>query len=354
MMTFDTTVDLLRALIRLPSFSTSEAATADCLAAHCARPGIRQERIGNNLLLYPDNWRSGLPVCLLNSHHDTVRPAAGYTRDPFAPTVENDKLYGLGSNDAGGCLVSLLHVFLTLAKATTLPVNLLFVASAEEEISGPGGLRAVLPELPPVDFAIVGEPTQLRMAVAERGLLVIDATVHGRSGHAARDEGENALYKALEDIQRLRAHRFGPVSPQLGACRATVTQIAAGTQHNVVPDRCTYVIDVRTNDRYSNPAILEELRGVLQATLQPRSLHLNSSHIAPDHPLVRAGKALGLSTYGSPTLSDMALLPMPAIKLGPGKSARSHTADEYIRLSELRAGIACYEKLIRHLSFPIA
>ena len=349
---FATTTELLRSLIRIPSFSKKENQTADTLEAYFDGRNLSIQRIGHNVIVKPTNWRTGLPVCLLNSHHDTVRPAAGYQRDPFDAAMAGDIIYGLGSNDAGGCLVAMTHVFCSLAQRNDLPVNLLFVASAEEEISGPGGIRMVLPTLPHVDFAIVGEPTQMRMGVAEKGLVVIDALCRGQSGHAARDEGINALYLALDDIQRLRQYRFAESSPLLGDCRATVTQLDAGSQHNVVPDVCRYVIDVRTNERYTNAEVVALLEALLTAELTPRSLRLNSSGIAAHHPLVRAGQRIGLATYGSPTLSDMALLPFPAVKIGPGLSARSHTADEFIRLSEIQQGIECYEKLLLNIQHP--
>lgn len=344
----EASIDLLRQLIATPSFSREEDATADLLETYLREQGCQPERRGNNVWVRSASWRADRPTLLLNSHHDTVKPNQGYTRDPFAPTLEGDTLYGLGSNDAGGPLVSLIAAFLTLQHAAALAYNLILAATAEEEISGPNGIASILEELGALDAAIVGEPTMLEMAVAERGLMVLDGEVIGQSGHAAREEGVNALYLALEDIQRIRGYRFERTSDLLGPVKASVTQIAAGTQHNVVPDRCTFVVDVRVNELYDNPEVHQLLQDQLTATrLTPRSYRLQSSRIDLDHPLVRAGRALGLPAYGSPTLSDQALLPIPSLKLGPGDSARSHTADEYIRLSEIAAGVETYVQLIR-------
>jgi acetylornithine deacetylase len=341
-------IELLRNLIATPSFSREEEATATLIEAFLREQGCRPERQGHNVWARSAHWRSDRPTLLLNSHHDTVKPNQGYTRDPFTPTLEGDTLYGLGSNDAGGPLVSLIAAFLTLQDDTELAYNLIVAATAEEEISGPNGVASILDELGPLDCAIVGEPTSLEMAVAERGLMVLDGEVIGQSGHAAREEGVNALYLALEDIQRIRDYRFERTSDLLGPVKASVTQIAAGTQHNVVPDRCTFVVDVRVNELYDNPEVHQLLQDQLAAArLTPRSYRLRSSRIDLDHPLVRAGRALGLPAYGSPTLSDQALLPIPSLKLGPGDSARSHTADEYIRLSEIAAGVETYVQLIR-------
>ncbi|MGB3546233.1 MAG: M20 family metallo-hydrolase [Saprospiraceae bacterium] len=341
--------DLLRQLIAIPSLSREEDKTADCLEEYFRSRNLAPRRTGNNVWLKARNWRDdGRPTVLLNSHHDTVKAAAGYTRDPHAPDIQGDTLYGLGSNDAGGPLVSLIAAFLVLENDPALHCNLLLAATAEEEISGPEGIAALLPELPPIDCAIVGEPTSLNLAVAERGLIVIDGETTGVSGHAARNEGTNALYLALEDIDRLRNYRFARLSELLGPVGVTVTQIQAGSQHNVVPDRCRFVIDARVNECYTNQEVVDLLQGEMRhARLQPRSLRLNSSGIPAHHPLVRAGLALGRPTYGSPTLSDQALMPFPTRKLGPGDSARSHTADEYILLSEVEAGIELYIKLIR-------
>ncbi len=294
-------------------------------------------------------YDSSRPTLLLNSHHDTVRPAAGYARDPFAPTVEGDRLYGLGSNDAGASLVALTEVFLAL-RTRPLPFNLLLALSAEEEVTGAGGLRALLPRLGPIDMALVGEPTSMQAAVAERGLVVLDCTAHGRSGHAARGEGVNALYIALDDIARLRSLRFERESEVLGPVGIAITQIEAGTQHNVVPDTCRFTVDVRTTDAYSNEETVALLRAAIRSEAVPRSTHLSASAVGDRHPLVRAARAAGRRTFVSPTLSDRASMPFPALKMGPGDSARSHTADEYVLLSQIEEGIDVYTTYIEKLA----
>jgi acetylornithine deacetylase len=288
---------------------------------------------------------------LLNSHHDTVKPVSGWQRDPFGASLEGTHLYGLGSNDAGASLVGLLAAFEHLAQAPQ-PYNLIWAGTAEEEISGANGIASLLPLLPPIDLAIVGEPTQMQLAIAEKGLMVLDCYAHGQAGHAARQEGVNAIYKALPDIQWFANYRFEQVSPVLGEVRMTVSQVQAGTQHNVVPDRCHWVVDVRTTECYSNEALLAEIKAQVSCEVVPRSLRLQSSGIALTHPVVQRGLALGKTTYGSPTLSDQALMPFPSLKIGIGDSARSHTADEYIVLSELESGIADYIALLDQLVFP--
>lgn len=337
---------LLEQLIETPSFSKEEGATADLIEAFLARQGLAPQRSGHNVWTRSTHWKPERPTLLLNSHHDTVRPAAGWQRGPFSPSWEGDRLYGLGSNDAGGPLVCLIAAFVALAHNPDLGCNLVLAATAEEEISGPGGVASILSELGPISCGIVGEPTCLNMAIAERGLVVIDAEAVGQSGHAAREEGINALYLALDDIQRLRQYQFPKVSPMLGPVKISVTQIEAGTQHNVVPDRCRFVLDVRVNEYYRNEEVVACLQAISGANLRARSLRLQSSYISTDHPLVRSGLTLGLPTYGSPTLSDQALLPFDTLKLGPGDSARSHTADEYICRSELMAGYEVYLQLI--------
>lgn len=337
---------LLQGLIATPSFSREEGSTADLLEEFLKKEGIVVQRLGNNVFAHSMYWDPGKPTLLLNSHHDTVRPVPGWTRDPFRPAIENGRLYGLGSNDAGGSLVALLLVFVLYYEEPGLPVNLIFAASAEEEISGANGIAALLPGLGKIDAAIVGEPTQMQMAVAEKGLMVVDATAKGRAGHAAREEGLNAIYEALDDITFLRSTVPERVSSLLGKVKCTVTQISAGTQHNVVPDRCSFVIDVRTNELYSNAEIFAWLQDNLKSELKARSLRLNSSRISMDHPLVKSGLALGLSCFGSPTLSDQALMPFPSVKIGCGDSARSHTADEYIEVREIEEAIEIYAALI--------
>lgn len=341
---------LLQQLIATPSLSRQEDATAQLLFDFLTAQGLAPRRQGNNVWLRATHWQEGRPVILLNSHHDTVKPAAGYTRDPHRPDLEDGKLFGLGSNDAGGALVALIYAFLMLEKAETLGCNLILAATAEEEISGSGGIAALLPALGPIDAAIVGEPTLLDLAVAERGLVVIDGRTEGVSGHAARHEGVNALYRAVEDIAAIRQHTFARPSQLLGPTSANVTVLNSGTQHNVVPDRASFVVDLRVNEAYTNQEAVAELQAVCQyAHLEPRSLRLQSSGIPATHPLVRAGLAVrpAARTYGSPTLSDQALMPFPTLKLGPGDSARSHTADEFIYLEELFAGMEMYIDLLR-------
>ncbi|MCU0345943.1 MAG: M20 family metallo-hydrolase [Saprospiraceae bacterium] len=339
-------IELLKKLIATPSFSRDEAATADLLAAFFHQKNIPTERLGNNILTKSKHWQPDRPTLLLCSHHDTVRPVAGWQRDPFQPMVEEGILYGLGSNDAGASLVALAAVFAHFYEEKDLPWNLIFLGAAEEEVSGNQGVAMVLPQLGQIDCGIVGEPTGMQMAIAEKGLLVIDATAHGKAGHAARDEGENAIYTALQDIYFLKNHQFEKASDLLGPVKMTVTQIEAGTQHNVVPDTCRFVVDIRTNERYTNEEVFAILQTNLRSELRARSFRLNSSSIPNDHPLVQRGEALGLRSYGSPTLSDAALMPIPVLKIGPGESERSHTADEFVYLREIEEGIETYLKLI--------
>ncbi|MDX1907792.1 MAG: M20 family metallo-hydrolase [Bacteroidia bacterium] len=337
---------LLRHLIQTPSFSREEGGTADILMQFMAQQGVQAHRLGHNVWAANQHWKNGLPVLLLNSHHDTVRPHAAWTRDPFGAELEGDTLYGLGSNDAGGALVALLMTFLHYHTRQDLPWNLLFAASAEEEISGRNGIELLLPVLGPIDLGIVGEPTQMQMAIAEKGLLVLDCTARGKAGHAARNEGINALYQAIDDINWFRTYQFDRQSDFLGPVKMTVTQIQAGSQHNVVPDTCTFVVDVRTNEYYSNQAIYEEICAHVTCEVKARSFRLNSSRLPEDHPLVQRGISLGRTVYGSPTTSDQALMPFPTLKMGPGDSARSHTADEYLLVTELEAGIGLYIELL--------
>ena len=342
-------IELLQTLISTPSLSRQEAATAEVIESFLRERGLQPERYLNNVFVKARNWQPGRPVVLLNSHHDTVKAAAGYTRDPHSPDIEDGRLYGLGSNDAGGALVSLISAFVALENDQRLGCNLILAATAEEEISGPNGIAAVLPLLGKVDAAIVGEPTLLDYAVAERGLVVIDGLATGRSGHAARKEGENALYKALEAIQAIREHVFVRPSALLDATQATVTVLNSGTQHNVVPDRAAFQIDLRVNEMYSNEEAVGELQAICPtATLTPRSLRLQSSKISADHPLVRGGRVARPEAvlYGSPTLSDQALMPFSTLKLGPGDSARSHTADEFIYLHEIESARQLYVDLL--------
>jgi acetylornithine deacetylase len=341
-------IQLLQSLIATPSLSREEHQTADLIQDFLNRRGIPTERIGNNIIAKNRDFTEGVgkATILLNSHHDTVKPVAAWTRDPFSADIVDGKLYGLGSNDAGGALVSLIATFCHFYDHH-LPYNLLLLASAEEEISGKNGVELALKHLPTTpSVAIVGEPTLMQMAVAEKGLMVIDGIARGKAGHAARNEGINALYVALDDIQVLRQLDFEKKSDWLGAVKLSVTQISAGTQHNVVPDECRFVVDVRSNECYSNQEIYGIAQLKVKSELIPRSFRLNSSKIEQNHPLILRGVSLGLSSYGSPTLSDQALMDFPTLKIGPGDSARSHTADEFIFVREIEEGIEIYIQLL--------
>lgn len=342
-------IALLKSLIETPSYSGEEEPTAN-LIEQCLREfDIITHRQNNNIWATNKHFDPLLPSILLNSHHDTVRPNKGYTRAPFLPEVENGKLYGLGSNDAGGCLVSLLAAFVVFHKNNPLKYNLVFAATAEEENGGTKGLGSLLGQLPALDFAIVSEPTQMQMAIAEKGLLVIDAYAQGRAGHAAHKNTDNAIYKAVKDIETLQHCVFPKISDTLGKTTLNVTQINAGTQHNVVPGSCHFVIDVRVNECYQLKEVFALLEAQTQSTLQARSFRNQPSSIPPTHPIVEAGKRLGLESYGSPTLSDQAVLTCPSIKIGPGDSRRSHQADEYIYLSEIEEGITGFIKLLEEI-----
>jgi acetylornithine deacetylase len=342
----DGAIALLKDLVAIPSFSRQEDKTADCIEAFFRARNIPCQRLKNNVWAYNRFFDPDKPTVLLNSHHDTVKPNPSWTLDPFRPLVQEGKVYGLGSNDAGGCLVSLIATFCHFYDQPGLGYNLVMAATAEEEVSGTDGLESVLPHLPPISFAVVGEPTQMHLAIAEKGLMVVDCIARGKAGHAAREEGDNAIYKALRDIDWITKYQFPEVSPTLGPVKMTVTIIQAGSQHNVVPDTCTFTIDVRTTDKYSNEAVLAVLQEHLQSEAKPRSVRLTPSSIPPDHPVVQAGEALGLRTYGSPTTSDQALLRCPSLKMGPGDSARSHTANEYIYLTEIEHGIQTYIEVL--------
>lgn len=342
------TIDLLKNMIRIPSFSRDEGAVADFLERWMLTEGFEARRLGNNLWI-ESGPADGRPTILLNAHIDTVKPASGYTRDPFTPEIEDGCLYGLGSNDDGGSLVALLETYSRLIQKEQ-PYRLIFSATAEEEVSGKGGLDLILPELGRIDFGVMGEPTGMRMAVAERGLMVLDCTAYGKSGHAARNEGVNAIYKAIVDIQWFKSHSFDRVSDFLGAVKMSVTQINAGTQHNVVPDRCTFVVDVRPNGMYTNPELLEMIKPSVSCEVKERSTRIGSSHLPMDHPAVVRGLSLGLEPFGSPTTSNQALCHFPTLKIGPGDSARSHSADEYIRLDEIADGIETYVALLDGLT----
>jgi len=338
---------LLKELIATPSFSKEEDQTAGIISRFLAQKGVATARVGNNVYASNQNYDPAKPTLLLNSHHDTVRPNAQYTRDPFSPQIEAGKLYGLGSNDAGGCLVSLIAAFVYFYDKEDLAYNVVLAATAEEEISGKGGIEYTLPFLPQIHCAIVGEPTLLQLAVAERGLLVLDCTAHGRAGHAARAEGENALYKAMQDIEWLRTWAFEKVSPLIGPVKLSVTSIETPNKtHNIVPAECHFTVDVRVNECYTFEEILETIEANIQSKVRCRSMRLRSTSIALEHPLVKAGIELGKTPYGSPTTSDKALMPFPALKVGPGDSARSHTADEFIYVGEIHEGIRFYIDLL--------
>lgn len=345
-------IDLLKALISVPSVSREEDAAADLILERCKSWGLNPIRIGNNVICNDPLYNASRPTILLNSHIDTVRPSAGWTMKPFSPTCGEDGcIYGLGSNDAGASVVSLLAAFRALAPQSR-DFNLIFVASCEEEVSGKGGIEMVLPSLPRIDVAIVGEPTGMNPAIAEKGLMVLDGEVLGKAGHAARDEGVNAIYEALPVVETLKNLEFDKVSQYLGPIKVSVTQINAGTAHNVVPDICHLVVDVRTTDAYSNVETLEIIRKAVgdKCKLTPRSTRLNPSYIPENHPIVKRAIMLGGKPFGSPTLSDQALMPFYSIKMGPGDSARSHTANEYIREDEIRNAIATYISLLSGLT----
>ncbi|MEO6733679.1 MAG: M20 family metallo-hydrolase [Ferruginibacter sp.] len=347
---YENAVLLLKQLIATPSFSKEENNTAEILCDFLHRHHITHTRVGNNIYAKSKLYDTNKPTLLLNSHHDTVLPNKGYTMDPFVPVEKEGKLFGLGSNDAGGCLVSLMAAFLHFYEQPNTKCNLVFAASAEEEISGVNGIELVLPHLGNIDFGIVGEPTKLEMAVAERGLMVIDCIAKGSAGHAARNEGENALYKAVDDINWIRNYKFDKVSELLGESRITATVIETeNKQHNVVPAQCKFVLDVRLSELYTFEEILEPLKVNLKSSFKPRTMRMKSTAIALDHPLVKAGLCLGKGYYGSPTTSDKALMPFPTLKMGPGDSARSHTADEFIYLAEIKDGIETYIKMIEQI-----
>ena len=348
-------IDLLKKMIAIPSLSREEKEVADLIEQYLQENGVTTGRLINNVYALNKYFDPAKKSILLNSHHDTVKPAKGYTTDPFTPTEIEGRLIGLGSNDAGGPLVSLIATFIHFYNRQDLPFNIILAATAEEEISGTNGIELLLKDgifldtLQGSDFmgGLVGEPTKMQMSVAERGLLVMDATVHGKAGHAAREEGINAIYLAMQDIQAIAKMDFEKTSELLGKTTAKVTAIETDNKaHNVVPSSCRFVLDVRVNEKYGFDEVIDYLKAILKAELVPRSFRMKSSMIAMDHPIVKAGKKLGLSHYGSPTTSDKALMPFPALKIGPGDSARSHTADEYIYISEIENGISIYVQLI--------
>jgi acetylornithine deacetylase len=343
-------VALLKSLIAQPSFSKEEEKTGDIIAAYLDSKGVPAHRLQNNIWARNKYFDPAKPTILLNSHHDTVKPNKAYSLDPFIPLEKDGRLYGLGSNDAGGCLVSLIATFVHFFEEKELSHNLILAATAEEEISGHNGIELLLPMLGKIEWGIVGEPTKLDLAVAEKGLLVLDCVSHGKAGHAAREEGENAIYKALRAIEWFRSYRAPKVSDLLGPVKMSVTVIDTDNRaHNVVPSQCHFVVDVRVNECYTFEELLDIIRQSVDCEVTPRSLRMRSSGIGLDHPIVLSGLQLGRSCYGSPTTSDKALMPFPALKTGPGDSARSHTADEYIFLQEIEEGISGYIELLKPL-----
>ncbi|MCD8297511.1 MAG: M20 family metallo-hydrolase [Prevotella sp.] len=338
-------ITLLRQLIAVPSLSREEAKAADILEKTVNSYGFNSNREGNNVWVMSDDFNEEKPTLLLNAHIDTVKPVPSWTRDPFSPEIEGDMLYGLGSNDCGGGLVSLLQAFRQITSHEQ-KYNTIYLVSAEEEVSGEKGIRKVLPMLPSIEVAVVGEPTGMQPAIAEKGLMVVDATVRGVSGHAARGEGVNAIYEAMDDLVWLRDYHFAKVSALLGETLMNVTILNAGMQHNVIPDECSFTIDIRTNEYYKNEEVFEFLCCKLKSELKARSFHLHSSCISKDNPLIRRCEVMGMKPFGSPTLSDQALMRFPSFKLGPGESSRSHSADEYIKISEIREGIDTYIRLL--------
>ena len=348
---FSDMLALLKQLISTPSITRGEGEVSAILKADMQRHGYAPKEIGLNLLLYGHSYDPAKPTLLLNSHMDTVKPVAGWTKDPFTPVEEDGKLYGLGSNDDGAGLVSLLYTFYQL-DSKPQSYNPLFMATVEEEVNGTGGMKLAVNELPHIDVALIGEPTGMQPAIAEKGLMVLDFTIHGKAGHAARNEGINALYRATELIEKLRGFRFDRISDLLGPVKFTITMINAGTQHNVIPDTCTFTADVRTNELYSNREVFDMISAALPewCEVKARSFNLNSSRIDASHPIIRKAVEMGMVPYGSPTLSDQAILDCPSLKLGPGESSRSHTADEYVTLKELEQAVPTYMEMLDGLN----
>ncbi|WP_416864551.1 MAG: M20 family metallo-hydrolase [Imperialibacter sp.] len=342
-------VQLLKDLIAIQSFSREEDRTGDAIQNFFEEHGVPVQRVQNNIIVKNKHFEPGKPAILLNSHHDTVKPNKGYTRDPFLAHVEEGKLFGLGSNDAGGPLVSLMATFLHFYYKTDLAYNIYLVASAEEEVSGKEGIEIALPVLENVEVGVVGEPTGMNMAVAEKGLMVLDCEAKGVAGHAARDIGENAIYKAIKDIDWIRAQKLSKTSQWLGPVKMSVTVINAGSQHNVIPDSCKFVVDVRVNDCYTLPEIVDFIKKGVSSEVVPRSMRMNPSTIPVEHPLVLAAKNQNIHLFGSDTTSDQALMPFSTVKMGPGLSERSHTADEFIYLSEIEEGIKIYIRLLEEV-----
>lgn len=343
-------IALLKEMISIPSFSGEEERVAGLMVATWADYGYSAERSGNNVWVKSRNYDPAKPTVLLDAHLDTVRPNGNWEKDPFTPVIENGKLYGLGSNDTGGSVVAMMAAFLQLDEKPQA-YNLICLESAEEENTGKNGIQSIVGRLGKIDLALIGEPTGMQAAIAEKGLMVVDCVAKGKSGHAARDEGVNAIYEALSDIEWFRTYRFEKRSPLLGEVKMTVTGINAGTLHNVVPAECRFMADIRINEYYTNAEIYEIIRKNVKSEVRPRSFSLNSSAISVDHPIVLRCKDLGLKTYGSPTTSNQAVIPYLSMKIGPGDSARSHTADEYIRLDEIEEGTSLFVKLLDGFCF---
>ena len=342
---------LLKHLIQTQSFSKEEDKTADIIGAFLTEKGVKYEREQNNIWAKNLHYDASKPTILFNSHHDTVKPNLSYTNDPYDAFEKDGKLYGLGSNDAGGALVSLISTFLYFYDKENLKYNIILTATAEEEISGDNGVASIIDRFGDLEFAIVGEPTEMQLAIAEKGLLVLDCVAKGTPSHAAHPNNDNAIYNAIDDIQWIRNYEFPKESPWLGKVKMTTTVINAGQLHNMVPDECRYTIDVRVTDQYSNKEVYEIIKSHLKAEVTPRSLRLNSSSISEEHPIVKAGLALGRTCYGSPTSSDQAVIPFPSLKMGPGLSTRSHSADEFIYLHEIKEGIDLYIKLLENIIY---
>ncbi|MFV0472244.1 MAG: M20 family metallo-hydrolase [Paludibacteraceae bacterium] len=338
-------ISLLKEMIKIPSFSREEQTLSEYLHRYFESRALKPKKIGNNIYLINKEIDKHKKTILLNSHIDTVKPVTGWKLDPFVPLEKEGKIFGLGSNDAGASVVSLLQTFLILSKKEQ-PYNLIFLASAEEEVSGKNGVEQAIDLLPKIDFAIVGEPTQMNLAIAEKGLIVLDCTIYGKAGHAARNEGENAIYKSLKAIEWFQNYKFEKKSTLLEDVKMSVTQINAGTQHNVIPDKCTFVVDIRTNEQYTNEELLRIINEKTNCEVSARSTRLSSSKTPKNHPIIKRSAALHLQLYGSPTLSDQALMKFPSVKIGPGKSERSHTADEYVRINEIEEAIKIYVNLL--------
>ncbi|CAM3905562.1 M20 family metallo-hydrolase [Flavobacterium cucumis] len=346
---FESAYELLKTLISIPSFSKSEDKTADCIEKFFATNNIPTNREMNNIWAFNQFYDASKPTILLNSHHDTVKPNASYTLNPFEAIEKDGKLYGLGSNDAGGCLVSLIATFLYFYNQENLKYNFVLAATAEEEISGVNGIESIFKKLGPIDFAIVGEPTEMNLAIAEKGLLVLDCVAKGTSSHAAHPNHDNAILNALDDIQWFNTYKFDKVSDLLGEVKMTVTIINSGSQHNVVPDSCQFTVDVRTTEMYSNTEIFDIIQQNIRSKVTPRSLRLNSSSIPLSHPFVQAGLKMGRTYYGSPTSSDQAVIPCPSLKMGPGLSTRSHSSDEFIYIQEIKEAIQIYNSVLTQI-----